>query len=177
MAVNTRSYTFVAMIVSERVRDRMDKMGLTQSELARRVGVAQPTIYKLLNSAKKGSTKLHLIARELRTTPAYLSGETDDPDLDAPPPLPRRPISVMLSVNLPSERALERMFLALLSGIDPKASRDEQARLLARRLPIGLSQLRDVLPDRETAPRPETGEGGDEDLATPHPEHLQRLST
>lgn len=58
--------------------------GLTQAELARRVGVAQPTIYGLVHSNKVGSKHLHRIARELATTPAYLSGETDDPDEDAP---------------------------------------------------------------------------------------------
>ncbi|MBB3691475.1 helix-turn-helix domain-containing protein [Sphingomonas sp. BK580] len=74
------------MIVSERVSERMLDLGMTQSELARRVGVKQPTIYKLLRTSKKGSTHLHKIARELGTTPAYLSGETDDPFEDAPAP-------------------------------------------------------------------------------------------
>lgn len=58
----------------------MRALGLSQSELARRVGVAQPTIYKLLKTSKKGSAHLHKIARELETTPAYLSGEVDIPD-------------------------------------------------------------------------------------------------
>lgn len=48
------------------------------------MGVAQPTIYALINTNKIGSKHLHRIARELGTTPAYLSGETDDPDADAP---------------------------------------------------------------------------------------------
>ncbi|RXD05546.1 XRE family transcriptional regulator [Sphingomonas sp. UV9] len=160
------------MIVSERVRERMVEVGLSQSELARRVGVAQPTIYKLLHTAKKGSTKLHLIARELRTTPAYLSGETDDPDLNAPPPQPAAPPMILMSVNLPPERALARMFIGLLAGIDPKASRDEQALLLAQRLPIGLSQLRDLLPDPVTPDHPERADV-DEARAMPHPEPIR----
>lgn len=72
------------MIVGERVRERMQAAGLSQAELARRVGVAQPTIFKLIHSSKKGSAHLHRVARELGTTPAYLSGEVDDPELDAP---------------------------------------------------------------------------------------------
>jgi transcriptional regulator with XRE-family HTH domain len=147
----------------------MDRLGISQSELARRVGVAQPTIYKLLHSAKKGSTKLHLIARELQTTPAYLSGETDDPDLNAPPAPPSRAPIVMLSVNLPSERALARMFEALLAGIDPQLPRAEQALLLAARLPIGLSQLRDLLPDSVSLVRRERSDDS-ATPATPHPE-------
>lgn len=74
------------MIVGERVKERMDAAGLSQAELARRVGMAQPSIFQLIKRGKKGSTKLHVIARELGTTPAYLSGETDDPHADAPPP-------------------------------------------------------------------------------------------
>ena len=76
---------FRPMIVGERVKERMEAAGLSQAELARRVGMAQPSIFQLINRGKKGSTKLHLIARELQTTPAYLSGETDDPQGDAPP--------------------------------------------------------------------------------------------
>lgn len=64
----------------------MNARELSQAELARRVGVAQPTIYSLVHSNKVGSKHLHKIARVLGTTPAYLSGETDDPLSDAPPP-------------------------------------------------------------------------------------------
>lgn len=87
-AVNTHGYKWFCMIVGERVRERMQAAGLSQAELARRVGVAQPTIFKLIHSSKKGSAHLHRVARELGTTPAYLSGEVDDPDLDAPEPPP-----------------------------------------------------------------------------------------
>lgn len=72
------------MVIGNRVGERMAALGLSQAELARRVGVAQPTIYKLVRANKIGSKYLHVIARELGTTPAYLSGETDDPDADAP---------------------------------------------------------------------------------------------
>ncbi len=87
-AVNTHGYKWFGMIVGERVRERMQAAGLSQAELARRVGVAQPTIFKLIHSSKKGSAHLHRVARELGTTPAYLSGEVDDPELDAPEPPP-----------------------------------------------------------------------------------------
>lgn len=74
------------MPLGERVRDRMTALGLSQAELARRVGVSQPSIYALIHRNKTGSKNLHLIARELGTTPAYLTGETDDPTAGAPPP-------------------------------------------------------------------------------------------
>lgn len=57
---------------------------LSQSELARRAGVTQATIYKLVSGTSHGSRHLHKIARLLGTTTAYLEGETDDPLADAP---------------------------------------------------------------------------------------------
>lgn len=76
------------MISGERLKALMGENGLTQSELARRVGLKQPTIYRLLNGDASGTTHLHKIARELRTSPAYLTGETDDPSPDALLPEP-----------------------------------------------------------------------------------------
>lgn len=72
------------MVIGDRIASRMREAGLSQAELARRVGVSQPTIFKLIHSNKKGSTHMHVIARELGTTPAYLMGETDDPDSELP---------------------------------------------------------------------------------------------
>lgn len=157
------------MFNADRMRARMAERSLSQSELARRVGVSQASIYRLVKGEAYGSKHLHRIARELGTTPAYLAGETDDPDLGALPAPPPRPLTVMMSVNLPSERALARMFQALLAGIDPAASPDELALLLAQRLPIGLSQLRDLLPESVMPPHPER-EGDAEARAMPHPE-------
>lgn len=69
------------MRVGERIEERMIKLGISQSELARRVGVSQPTINALIKGDSAGSKHLHRIAAELETSPAYLAGETDD---DAP---------------------------------------------------------------------------------------------
>lgn len=79
------------MIDSARVRERMEVVHLNQSELARRVGVTQGAIAKIANKNPNGSSHLHRIARELRTTPAYLTGETDDPNQDAPDVAPMTP--------------------------------------------------------------------------------------
>lgn len=72
------------MIERARLKEMLDARELSQSELARRVGITQATIYKLLAGEIYGTKHLHRIARELGTTPAYLSGETDDPTADAP---------------------------------------------------------------------------------------------
>lgn len=164
------------MFDAERFRERLVASGLTQSALARRTGVSQQAISRLLKGERYGSRYLHRIAYELGTTSAYLMGETDDPLAEAPPlpevtfedrqmlgaydalpPSSKNAISTLikdlaaraepkrdLMANLPSEHVLTVMFKALLSGIDPTLSQDEQAQLLARRLPIGLSQLHDV---------------------------------
>lgn len=71
------------MIVGDRVAERLAHAGISQGELARRVGVSQPTINNLIKRSKKGSTHLHRIARELGTTTDYLEGKVDDPDAGA----------------------------------------------------------------------------------------------
>lgn len=72
------------MIIGERIAALMKEQGVSQGELARRVGVKQPTIFKLIHDNKTGSAHLHKVARELGTTPAFLTGETDDPLSDIP---------------------------------------------------------------------------------------------
>lgn len=67
------------MTLGDRIRERLDAIGMSQAELARRVGVSQPSINHLIRRGAGGSSHLHRIAAVLGTTPAYLSGETDDP--------------------------------------------------------------------------------------------------
>ncbi len=73
------------MIRSDRVREMLVSKGLSQTELARRVSVTQGAIAKIVSSNPSGSSHLHKIARELGTTPEYLTGETDDPSSNALP--------------------------------------------------------------------------------------------
>lgn len=142
------------MTIGDRIRDRLEELGISQSELARRVSITQGTVAGLIRGKARSSTHLHKIARELQTTAAYLEGETDDPSENAPPP-PAAPRyqALTLQVLLPSEAALARMFEGILRVMPEGASLDAQALLLAKRLPIGLSQLRDLLPDQAPADR------------------------
>jgi len=71
------------MIIGSRIAALMQAQGISQAELARRIGVAQPTVFKMLHDNKTGSVHLHKVAKTLKTTSAYLTGETDDPSLDA----------------------------------------------------------------------------------------------
>lgn len=78
-------------VQSARFRERLEAASLSQAELARRIGVAQATIAKLALGESAGSKHLHRIARELGTTPQYLTGETDDPTEGAlPVPTPEQ---------------------------------------------------------------------------------------
>lgn len=123
----------------------MDKLGLSASELARRVGVTQGAISKIAANNPNGSTHLHSIAQHLRTTPAYLTGQIDDPDEGVPPPPPPMPAMLMMQVALPSEEALAEMFAAILS-VSRDMTEDELALELARMLPKGLEIAQRVQP-------------------------------
>jgi phage repressor protein C with HTH and peptisase S24 domain len=89
-------------INADRLKAEMDRHGFSQSSLARVIGVSQATIARLATGAAFGSTHLHRIARELQTTPAYLTGETDDPSEGALPVPTAQSIAAQLgSVLIP----------------------------------------------------------------------------
>lgn len=67
----------MAEIRASRLENLLEKSGMSQSELARRVGIKQPSIGRLISGQTKSTSVLTEIARELRTTPEYLTGESD----------------------------------------------------------------------------------------------------
>jgi len=94
------------MTIGDRIAARMAELGISQSELAKKVGVSQQAIGKLVNGHVQTSRHLHVIARELGTTPQYLTGETEDPSEGAlPTPTPEQ-IADQLDVVLVPELAL-----------------------------------------------------------------------
>jgi transcriptional regulator with XRE-family HTH domain len=103
-----------------RLEERMKARGLTQAALADRVGLTQQAVGKLVRGASRRSPNLHLIARELGTTPAYLTRETDDPDQGAPTPPELAPDELELLTNfrqLPKEdREALRRFAERMVG-------------------------------------------------------------
>lgn len=68
------------MLVMERLAARMRLLGLSQAELARRVGISQQAIGKLVNGSSRSSPNIGKIAQVLETTPAYLVGQVEDPE-------------------------------------------------------------------------------------------------
>lgn len=71
------------MLEPNRLREMMTLAGVSQTDLARRIGVSQGAIGHLVTGRTNASKYLHRIARELGTTAAYLEGEIDDPTFGA----------------------------------------------------------------------------------------------
>lgn len=68
------------MPIGERIRERRESLGMTQSELARKVGYkSRSSINKLEKDDKNGVSReqLYKIAKALRVTPSYLMGWED----------------------------------------------------------------------------------------------------
>lgn len=66
------------MFRADRLTALMRAKGVSQADLARRVGVSTTAIWKLVNEPGQGSKHLHKIARVLGTTPEYLTNESDE---------------------------------------------------------------------------------------------------
>lgn len=158
LGTNISSLDKGAVTLGSRIDERRKEIGLSQAELARRVGVRQSTMNSLINGDSRSSRSIVAIARELATTPAYLTGEIDDPDAGAPQPSAEPNVQlVTMPVALPSEDGLARAFQGLLAasrGMEEAAL----ARELAKRLPTLLGVLRGPLvveqPDPAAAEAP-----------------------
>ena len=69
------------MTVGQRIKQRREELGLTQEELAQKVGYAsRSSINKIELSRELPSKKIALMADALDTTPSFLMGWTDNPD-------------------------------------------------------------------------------------------------
>lgn len=62
---------------ADRLRGLLDLRDISQSELARRVGISQSAIHKLVSGHGQGSKYIHRIAEELGTTPGYLTRDSN----------------------------------------------------------------------------------------------------
>ncbi|MDX5984675.1 helix-turn-helix domain-containing protein [Sphingomonas echinoides] len=113
------------MTLGARIEERIKVLRLSQSELARRAKVPQTTINSLIRGSRRTTPHLLRLARELSTTPAYLTGETDDPEADAP--------------TLPALDFETRELLDDVADMDPADRRAiaQIARSLTRRVPTG----------------------------------------
>ena len=70
------------MTIGERIKLRREELGLTQEELAKKVGYkSRSSINKIELSRDLPLNKISLMAKALETTPSYLVGWSDDSDL------------------------------------------------------------------------------------------------
>lgn len=150
---------------AERLKQLMAEAGDDQSDVADAVGCTQGAISLIVLGRTLRSRYLPDIASYYGVSVNWLRGE-DVPRNDGTPTPPRPvPSHIFMRVELPTTDALTAMFEGLLDGIDPALTQDARARLLAERLPIGLSQLADALPDRPRKRRQAAREEARADLA------------
>lgn len=99
------------MTLGQRIEERRSALGISQAELARRVGIRQSTLNSLVNGDSRSSRSIVDLARELHTTPEYLLGKSDDPAGSAPSPadLPARDRELLKVFD--SFKGSERSFL------------------------------------------------------------------
>lgn len=71
----------MAELIAERVSRRMSDLGVTQVKIARATGLSQPTIGRFISGEVRKTTKLVELAQALQTTPEYLTGQSEDPDV------------------------------------------------------------------------------------------------
>jgi transcriptional regulator with XRE-family HTH domain len=94
---------------------------MSQAELARRLKLTQPTISDLVRGDSQSSVHLHKIARELATTPAYLTGETDDPAAEHPEEQftseEREWVDLLRTLPTADRRATVRLLRLAASGV------------------------------------------------------------
>jgi transcriptional regulator with XRE-family HTH domain len=114
--------------LGDRIESRLRELRISQSELARRAELPQTTVNSLIRAGRRSTPHLLRIARELGTTPAYLNGETDDPQADAPPApeltFDERELLDCFRVLTPADRSallhIARAMAGRSSGGEPK---------------------------------------------------------
>lgn len=81
------------MTVGDRMKLRRKQIGMSAEQVAEKLGISPSTVYRYENGEieKMGIDKLGPIAKAIQTTPAYLMGWEDEPDLLSPniTPLPQ----------------------------------------------------------------------------------------
>ena len=71
---SSRGTTMPKSIIGDRIQQRLDELGISQAELARRCNLAQSTVNGLITGSSRSSAHLHVIARQLGVSTAWLAG-------------------------------------------------------------------------------------------------------
>lgn len=132
------------MTLGERIEARLKEIGMSQSDLARAIGVGATTVNGLIRGNARSTPHLFKIARVLRISAEYLAGESDATDQTVQgEPIEARSQGVLLRVEFPTENALTAMFEAQLR-VYGSLRGVELARALAKRLPKAIARLQEV---------------------------------
>jgi transcriptional regulator with XRE-family HTH domain len=129
---NNRSYRLVVMALSDRIKERMQSLNLTQDELAQRVGISQTAIHKLLSGKSQRTRYLNELANALGCAPEWLAEKPPSGRRLPPAPADIAPASV-LEQREPTVTALLDSLSALIAQADP-AVRPDVAHLVLRYL-------------------------------------------
>ncbi len=121
---------------SDRMKALRDRLGLSQSELARRAQSTQQTINRLEAGGTDNPRNLLQLARALETNAAFLMGESDDSSLDNAIELS----AAILSRPPPDDRIIEIPVIDLAYGMGGTFLDDFDA--TARSEPFPLSFIR-----------------------------------
>ncbi|WP_025122261.1 MULTISPECIES: helix-turn-helix transcriptional regulator [unclassified Serratia (in: enterobacteria)] len=103
--------------LSERLSIAMELRGISQGMLAERVGVSQPSIWKLVSGRTHSSRKLVEIARELNVRPEWLARGEEPMWEDVSPSGSKVSVSVITNENH-SVHSGDEIMVPLLSDID-----------------------------------------------------------
>ena len=76
-----RSSTQAKSIFTERIKDYMDKIGVSQAELSRRTGIATTQINRYMAGTAPAPENIVKIANALGTTIDYLFGRIETPEI------------------------------------------------------------------------------------------------
>jgi transcriptional regulator with XRE-family HTH domain len=101
--------TETASIDGERVRARRIQLGLTQGELARRVGFRQQSLGPIEKGKVRRTGYLLELAEALNVSPEWLMGKTDDM---TPEPVDQRIKTIIADVAPEDQAEAVRMLLA-----------------------------------------------------------------
>ena len=85
---DNQGYKLVFMNMADRIKQRMQKLGITQDELAKQAELTQPAIFKLLAGKTQRTTRLAEIAKALEVRPQWLA-TGEGPMVEEGPPAAR----------------------------------------------------------------------------------------
>jgi len=118
-------------MIGERISIRLQALGISQAELARRVGLHQSTINGLIKGGQASSTRVHDIALALETTPAYLLSQTDDVGVSGIASTlnsrERRLLDMFHSIDAADQKAILQLLQTMSIAVRNSAERQARA--------------------------------------------------